>query len=173
MLDLCAAYWCDFTSLTKGQRAVKIISPDKIKGGINFPSCVLCSILSLRARVLEVSIYVCRPISMSVRQSVYMSVHIWCGEPILHDITSMTNANIQAHQWAKVLAKYINLLSHVKYAYRNTDLKSRWDSKRLYYIIFVVSSKFVFVDALNQTLGFFVGKSEFNKARFIPSWLGV
>ena len=85
----------------------------------------------------------------------------------------MTNANIQAHQWAKVLAKYINLLSHVKYAYRNTDLKSRWDSKRLYYIIFVVSSKFVFVDALNQTLGFFVGKSEFNKARFIPSWLGM
>ena len=39
------------------------------------------------------------------------------------------------------------------------------------YIIFVVNSKFVFVNALNQTLGFFVGKSEFNKAIFIHSFI--
>ena len=37
--------------------------------------------------------------------------------------------------------------------------------------MFVVNSKFVFVKALHQTLGFFVGKGEFNKAIFIHSFI--
>ena len=37
--------------------------------------------------------------------------------------------------------------------------------------IIIVNSKFVFVNALNQTLGFVVEKSESNKASFIDSFI--